>query len=969
MIFEKQEYQQDCINNIVEILKDFDFKSHNASNLQQCLQDFYKRNSEIPIKNFSKKLNLDILMETGTGKTFTYLNLIFELHKFNRQNKFIIFVPRRAILESIKQNIELTKAYFYVEYQKYLKVYFYTDSKSQSGIINHYIKNQDELSVLVLTNSAIDKKDNILNKSSESLFNDKSIFENIIDLNPISIIDEPHLLKGEKFSKSFERIKSLYFRFGATFSKEKDFELSNMAYCLDSISAFKSYLVKQVKVHSISDFGQNNITLKEAKKQEATFTMFKNGMHQDIGVKLGEDLSKIGLGGVSLVKIESSKVYLSNNSIIEKKESYTLSEDEIERILELSIDLHFEKEQKLFSQNIKALSLFFIPNISDFRKVAEKENVGKEPFIKNTFERLYKAKRKEILQQNISKEYREFLQKDIDENGNLLVHQGYFSGDSHSKGNLDDKEAADIALILKDKEKLLSLSTPLRFIFSVWALQEGWDNPNIFTLTKLSSSSSEISTHQQVGRGLRLCVNNSGKRITHSYFGYDDESFYDINYLDIVISGKEVNFIENLQKEINDSSFVFNGEILNIDILQNFGLNLYEAHDVIYLLKNRLKLIQFNEESNNYTIVSPLFEGLQNSQEAKELLGDKFDKFISHFKESQNKHKQIINANKSQTKIKIKQNLAKDFKELWDIINKKATIVYKNIKEQQIINEVANEFNKRSIEKEQIIYTKKVFNAKENRIEIQEINTLDSKYYQQSLSKDITSLFINFARTKNKELPLQFLLDIYSKLNKTKLQNSPKKAFDELRNIIESSLHNGLLQSVNYDFTLNIFSQSYKNLFDENGNFLTEIDKNKLGKYIDSTIPAKKYLYEQIVYDSNIETDIAKEDIDKVDNREIQVFAKLPKLRIPTPYKNYEPDFAYFLKDKNGKSIFFVCETKGYDNESKIPQDEIKKIDYASSFFTQLNAHLKDENIKVIFNKRINKQNLLNCINEVLKGG
>ncbi|EAJ9056005.1 DEAD/DEAH box helicase, partial [Campylobacter jejuni] len=484
-----------------------------------------------------------------------YLNLIFELHKIYKQNKFIIFVPRKAILESVRQNIELTKTYFYSEYQKYLKAYYYSDSKSQNAIINHYISNKNELSILVLTNSAIDKKANLLNQQNENLFNLKSVFENIIDLKPISIIDEPHLLKGKAFNEYFSKINSLYFRFGATFPKEKDYELSNMIYCLDSISAFKEYLVKQVKVHTLG-INTNNIFLKVYKNKKAIFTYTLNGIEREETIKLQDSFSL--LNNAILTQVKDNKAYFSNEAIIEKKESYVLNNDEIKELLKKAIDLHFEKEEKLFKKGIKALSLFFIPNITDFR--------GENPFIKNTFEELYKEKRKEILKLNLDVRYKEYLEKDFDEAGNLRVHQGYFSGD---KGSPDEKEANGVKLILEEKEKLLSFDTSLRFIFSVWALQEGWDNPNIFTLTKLSNSSSQISIHQQVGRGLRLCVNDKGKRITHNYLDFDDNQFYDINYLDILVSAREVDYIENLQKEVLDSSFRFDSQTLEKNFLEN----------------------------------------------------------------------------------------------------------------------------------------------------------------------------------------------------------------------------------------------------------------------------------------------------------------------------------------------------------------------------------------------------------------
>ncbi|EAL3109698.1 DEAD/DEAH box helicase, partial [Campylobacter jejuni] len=889
------------------------------------------------------------LMETGTGKTFTYLNLIFELHKIYKQNKFIIFVPRKAILESVRQNIELTKTYFYSEYQKYLKAYYYSDSKSQNAIINHYISNKNELSILVLTNSAIDKKANLLNQQNENLFNLKSVFENIIDLKPISIIDEPHLLKGKAFNEYFSKINSLYFRFGATFPKEKDYELSNMIYCLDSISAFKEYLVKQVKVHTLG-INTNNIFLKVYKNKKAIFTYTLNGIEREETIKLQDSFSL--LNNAILTQVKDNKAYFSNEAIIEKKESYVLNNDEIKELLKKAIDLHFEKEEKLFKKGIKALSLFFIPNITDFR--------GENPFIKNTFEELYKEKRKEILKLNLDVRYKEYLEKDFDEAGNLRVHQGYFSGD---KGSPDEKEANGVKLILEEKEKLLSFDTSLRFIFSVWALQEGWDNPNIFTLTKLSNSSSQISIHQQVGRGLRLCVNDKGKRITHNYLDFDDNQFYDINYLDILVSAREVDYIENLQKEVLDSSFRFDSQTLEKNFLENL-LNVDLASDLIYLLK-KSKLISFNEEQNNYKILSPIYESIKDNEEFKELLGDKFDKFLNIFKEnSNNTHKQIIDAKNQDNKVKIRTHLAKDFKELWEKINKKAQIIYQNINEQNIIDEVILAFNALNIEKERVYYERKLFDAKQNSIITEEIKTLEEIDYKKSLYQEIQNLLLNFS--KDEKFPLVFLLKIYEKLDKTKFENSPKKAFNSLKNIIKDKIHHSLLHSINYEFSLHAFSNSYENLI-ENGEFKESIAMQKLGRYKDDEEPAKNYLYESVIYDSNIEKEIIKENHEIIETKTIKVFAKLPKLSIPTPYKNYEPDFAYFLEDQKGKKIFFVCESKGYDKESDIALNERKKIDYARVFFQKLDKNLKDENIKIIFNTRINKQKLIHCINEVLK--
>ncbi|WP_120885241.1 DEAD/DEAH box helicase family protein [Helicobacter pylori] len=977
MIFEKQDYQQECIHNIITLLDGFDFKCHDALNLKDCLNQFHAA-CEIPVKNLSGKLNVDVLMETGTGKTFTYLNLIFALHKAYGQNKFIIFVPRKAILESVKQNIRLTKDYFYLEFKRHLKTYTYEGVKSPSNIINHYIKNQDELSVLLLTNSAIDKEGNILNKNSENLFNTKSIFENIADLKPISIIDEPHLLKGEAFGKYFSKIGALYFRFGATFAKEKEHALSNVAFCLDSISAFRNYLVKQIRIHSVMQDAQSPVLL-NADSKSAKIAFYKAGIPKQITLSKGEDLGKINasFNGVSLVKTTKDKAYLSNGATLEKESSYKLTQDEISTLLEKAIDLHFKKEAFLFEQDIKALSLFFIPKIEDFRQI---ENKG-TPFIKTEFERLYKLKRASILKnENLSPSYREYLARDFDDSGNLRVHQGYFSGDSiaFNKGKKESREnieANDIKMILSEKEKLLSFQTPLRFIFSVWALQEGWDNPNIFTLIKLASSTSETSRHQQVGRGLRIAINQEGKRVTHGFLKANDDAFYKINHLDMLVSGEEVGFIEDLQKEIEASSFIGGGSALDREILANLGLNERKINKFCDALEI-LNAVEFDETNNAYKIIAPICEIMQNNEERiKSFLSDEeYHAVLSAFKMDENptnKRDQIINANQSQEKVKIRQNLAKEFKELWQTINVQSQLSYQNIQKNKLIESIAKAFNESHVMREIITFESKRYDAKTNQIITEESSVLKEKNYANALQKEINALLFDFA--KDERLPLKFTLELYNALNKEHFTNSPKKAFKLLKGIIKDKLHENLLSCVSYGFCQNAFSNTAFDktdpLYCEDGSPKTEIEKHKIGKYKSAQAPSPNYLYETIIYDSKIEEEVSEEGVQTLEGKSVEVFAKLPKFKIPTPYKNYEPDFAYLLKDNKGAKIFFVCETKGYEKESDIPPDEKRKIEYAKKFFETLSQNLKNakKEIRVVFATRINKQDLLSALKSALK--
>ncbi|WP_240330172.1 hypothetical protein [Campylobacter fetus] len=217
-------------------------------------------------------------------------------------------------------------------------------------------------------------------------------------------------------------------------------------------------------------------------------------------------------------------------------------------------------------------------------------------------------------------------------------------------------------------------------------------------------------------------------------------------------------------------------------------------------------------------------------------------------------------------------------------------------------------------------------------------------------------------------MPINFCIDIYDKLNKSSIKNNPKKAFELLKDIIKDSLHTSLISSVSYEITQNQFSNLVLEdiLYEKSGEPKSSVEQYKLGRYITKDKePSSAYLYETAVWDSKLEEEVIFEDIKNVENSEIRVFAKLPKFSIPTPFKDYEPDFAYLLKDKNGKKIFFICETKGYDKKEDIPTDEQKKIDYAKKFFESLEHSLKD--IKVSFKIRINKQSLIEILQEVLK--
>ena len=297
--------------------------------------------------------------------------------------------------------------------------------------------------------------------------------------------------------------------------------------------------------------------------------------------------------------------------------------------------------------------------------------------------------------------------------------------------------------------------------------------------------------------------------------------------------------------------------------------------------------------------------------------------------------------------------------------------MYKNINQESLIQSITQSFNQKSIPKESIRYETKVFDSKNNKIITKELQEIGTKDYTKALDKDFKSLALDFAR--DNQIPLPFLIKALNSLDRRNFNNSPKKAFESLKNIFKEELHKNLLLSVGYEFIQNYSNDTFMLdiLYNKNGEPREDIEAHKLGKFIarDSTnneplAPASNYLFEKIVYDSQIEKEVILEENQSIDEKEIIVFAKLPKFSIPTPFKNYEPDFAYLLKDKKGQRIFFICETKGYDDTSQIPEIERKKIDYAKRFFKALQESLQDKNIKIIYNTRIKKQDLLTSLKQ-----
>ena len=940
-IFEDQKHQIECVKNIVKILRDYRrlvrLPVSDASRILEGSVKKLQQEKRIPIlKTSNNKLKLDVLMETGTGKTFTYIKTMYALHDVYGINKFVVFVPRLAIREGLLQNIDEISNYLSGEYSNNkvtLKKHSY-DGKGNKSSVEEYIRDKNIFSVLILTSSSIssNRKDTrILKRNAENITEEKQIgmlphisspLSSIRSLRPVVIIDEPHLLKGEEFSKAFDEYfgNSLCIRFGATFPEDEHHQLSNTVYVLDSLTAFRENLVKNIRVHKLGGSSEKILFFKTTplEKKDIAVSYTKNNIVERKTLAYRENIDVGRYKGVSVVKVSKNIVYLSDKTKAELSSgSYRLSENDIRGLVKETIKLHFQKEIFLFPKNIKTLSLFFIPNIKDFR--------GNQPIIKNIFDEEYKEECEGILTSkkiNLSREYRGFLNKCREGNSRSLVREGYFSDD---RGSKDEQERKAVNDILKDKKNLLSLENPLRFIFSVWALQEGWDNPNIFNICKLASSGVDTSRRQQVGRGLRIAVRSSGIRTTREHCRQEGENFEELNILNVVISAQEGNFIEGIQKEISESSYT-TGNMLTEDTLDRLGLDLSEKSSFVNFLQTN-NVVSKSDNLKVWIIEESIFDFLiENAERLPENLKKHYESLLEEF--SQTSVNPVTDGRKAQDMIGVRKNKFEDFKELWETITQKTSMKYTAIKEKSLLENIVRSFEEEKIHKLEMTKEVQEYNPHLNEVvPVEQVKIGDYNFLQ---GKEYSDFVLKFARKE--KLPLRFVIEMFNRLDKNKIRNDPLVAYQYLEKITREEIHKEVIQSVSYNFDSQVSISSSSPVrsffYDDKGEVRKSVERSSIGSYVKKDVsPAPSFLYDTVVYDSGIEKTAAMEDPPGIDKNKIVVFVKLSRLSIPTPYKTYSPDFAYFVSTREGKKLFLVVETKGYDLRRRISEEEKKKIE------------------------------------------
>ena len=975
------EHQQKAVDAIAQVLEgvsiinpamayqnpSFDYKEtqimQNITKLQKNIRKEHTNNAN---PDNGKYLNIDIKMETGTGKTYVYTQTMYELHKRYGFNKFIIAVPSLSIKAGTKQFLEdsYVRHHFadacgynceidlgVLESPKTQKKGFLAMPSPIRDYVTGSCQNSNRIYVL-LVNMQLLTNGNMLTRSDYDYLIEGFYrpFDALRATNPIVIIDEPHrFARDQKAYKTIteELQPEMIIRFGATFPETtigkgrnktnvKDF--NNLVYELNACDSFNKNLIKGVAKEHFEPLSVKKEKIKIASiesKTSANFQFKKQGeTTKTYTLTAGDSLSVIAsaFDGIVINAIGKNYIELSNGQIKYQGEEFNTdiySSSYQEQMLKLAIQRHFETERQNYSgrkYKIKTLALFFIDDITSYRV----NDDGKLPYLREAFERLLKESIEELLKELPSEEssYKEYLQaslKDIS-----ACHAGYFSQDNN---DTDEEIAKEVNDILRNKKGLLSFKNDdgtfntRRFLFSKWTLKEGWDNPNVFTIAKLRSSGSENSKLQEVGRGLRLPVDENGNRISNEEF--------QLNY---IVDFTEADFAEKLVKEINGEL----PETMKLDaneldkIAQQRGTD--SAQIFIDMLQKKYVDAHMNiitENRNDFYADYPeLVAGLKGGK--------------------------VSDRNQKNTKtVKIRKAVYSELKDLWEAINKKYYLFYEKDLEDEIPNalsgilregdtfiktalssyrdEVIVESGKMEVREDTgVTYTVNhplAYNEFLKRISSQTsipITVLHNEICKYDSEKSITEELINE----------QSAAQIVNKFKVWKIANTQTR-FRYARsnqNVTETAL-------------------SYKD-----GTPRELIKQGVVGTMIAPGTPSKKYLYDTIAFDSPLE----KENI-MTDISEVIVYGKIPRSSISIPTivnESYSPDFMYVVKKLDGtKELNIVVETKLVENRSILRGKENAKIKCAEIFFKQLTL----DGYKVSFHTQLSNKKVKQIIEEVMK--
>lgn len=920
--------------------------------------------------------SLDIEMETGTGKTYVYIKTMFELNKLYGWSKFIVVVPSIAIREGVKKSFEITTEHFMEHYGKKARFFVYNSSNlnqldtfSASAGINVMIINTQAFASSLKEDGKSKEARIIYSKRDE--FGSRRPIDVIKANRPIIILDEPQKMGGEVTQKALKNFNPLFtLNYSATHAKQH-----NLIYVLDALDAYNKRLVKKIEVKGfeVKNFrGTDKYLFLEqivlsSKKPPMARIEIEVGLQNSLSRKtklvgVGDDLYYASqemeqYKGFTVSEIDPIRgtVTFTNGEVIGTGDVVgDVSEKDMRRIqIRETILSHFEKEEKLFNMGIKTLSLFFIDEVAKYRQYDEN---GEE--VLGEYGKMFEEEYVSALNDRINLfggEYQEYLRKMCSDVS--AVHKGYFSIDKKTGRSVDSqlKRGSEFSddisaydLILKNKERLLSFEEPTRFIFSHSALREGWDNPNVFQICTLKHSDSNTAKRQEVGRGLRLCVNQSGSRMDAESCG---DTVHDINMLTVIASESYKSFVSDLQSDIKT---VLYDRPTKATIEYFTGKTVMVGEKPVVIDEKQARTIYKYLAKNDYIddddkVTDDYRADLANKclaplPEAVAEIADGVHTLIQGVFDDSVLESMITNAHETKvTENPLNDNFhKKEFQTLWNYINHKYAYAVDFDSDELIRNAIAHINDKLFVS--QLQYTTSVGQQKADMNEY-EVDRGDS--FGSVKTKTQTLRHAEASRIKydiigkvaeGTVLTRRTVAAILSGIREDKFymfRNNPEEFITKVIRLIKEQKATMIVEHITYN---KIEGQYDSDIF----------TAEKTSQSFDKAFKAEKAIQDYVFTDGyaldgkSTERRFA-ESLDAAD--EVCVYAKLPKgFSIPTPVGNYSPDWAIAFNEGTVKHIYFIAETKGTMESLNIRPIERAKIDCAKKLFNDIStSHVRYE--------------------------
>ncbi len=937
------------------------------------------------VKNLGR-CSLDIEMETGTGKTYVYIKTMFELNRKYGWSKFIVVVPSIAIREGVKKSFEITADHFMEHYGKKARFFIYNSSNlnqldtfSSSSGINVMIINTQAFASSLKEDGKSKEARIIYSKRDE--FGSRRPIDVIKANRPIIILDEPQKMGGEVTQKALKNFNPLFcLNYSATHAKQH-----NLIYVLDALDAFNKKLVKKIEVKGfeVKNFRGTDsylyleqIMLSSKKPPMAKIELeiaYNKSINRETRILgVGDDLFYVSqemeqYKGYTVSEIDplQGTVTFTNGDVIKTGDVVgDVSEKDMRQIqIRETILSHFEKEERLYNKGIKCLSLFFIDEVAKYRQYDEDGNEVLGEY-GQMFEQEYVSVLNDYVQL-FDTPYQKYLKSTCSDVN--AVHKGYFSIDKKTGRSVDSqlKRGSEFSddisaydLILKNKERLLSFGEPTRFIFSHSALREGWDNPNVFQICTLKHSDSNTAKRQEVGRGLRLCVNQDGNRMDVQSCG---DSIHDVNMLTVIASESYKDFVTDLQSDIKTvlydrptvaTSEYFKGKYVKVDgvptLIDDNAANAIE----FYLIQNgyvdmKRKVTDKYRNEVAMNTVAELPEELKPMAEGVHAL------IQSVYDDSVLKD---MFTDGHETKVKdnpLNENFAKkEFQALWKEINHKYAYTV-DFDSDELIEKAIDHINEKLFVSE-LQYTatigaqKSEMNAYEvergesfagEKTRTQTLRHAETSQIKYDLIGKIASGTVLTRKTASAILQGLRMDKLYM------FRNNPEEFISKVVRLINEQKATMIVEHISYD---TIEGQYDSDIF--------TAEKNT--QPFEKAFLAKKAIQDYVFTDGSAEKSVERrfaEDLDAAE--EVCVYAKLPRtFQIPTPVGNYSPDWAIAFYEGKVKHIFFVAETKGTMESLNLRPIEQAKISCAKKLFNEMSTS------KVKYHDVDSYQSLLNIM-------